>query len=212
MDDLALEVGGVDDVVIDDADRANASGSKVERRRRAESAGADHQDLGTEQLELASLANLRDHQVAAVAAATLGVEHLGLGPGVTGLLPAGEATGQRDDVGVAELGERLRAEGRAGAGGARQHDALALVGCLGLDARLEETARNVHGFGNRALLVLVGLTHVDQQRRLRGGELVGQLACVDLGDLLLDLGKQFAVRRHRSITFVSAGAAAHVNV
>ena len=150
--------------------------------------------------------------MAAVAATALGVEHLGLGPRVAGLLPAGEAAGERDDIGVAEIGQRLGAEGRACAGGAGEDDAPALVRRLGLDAGLEESARDVDGLGDRALLVLIGLAHVDEERRLRRGELVGQLARVDLGDLLLDLGKQFAVRRHRSITFGSVASSAHENV
>ena len=45
VEDLALEVRQVDDVEVDDADRADAGGREVERRRRAETAGADEQRL-----------------------------------------------------------------------------------------------------------------------------------------------------------------------
>ena len=53
VDHLALQVGGVDDVVVDEADRADAGGGEVERRRRAEAAGAEQQHLRVEQLQLA---------------------------------------------------------------------------------------------------------------------------------------------------------------
>jgi len=42
--DLPLEVGGIDDVGIDDAEPTDTGGREVERRGRAESAGADEQD------------------------------------------------------------------------------------------------------------------------------------------------------------------------
>ena len=58
VDDLALEVGEVDDVVVDDAERADAGRREVERGRRAEAAGAEQQHLGVEQLLLALQADL----------------------------------------------------------------------------------------------------------------------------------------------------------
>ena len=41
MDDLPLEVGLVDDVRVDDAERADSGGGEIERRGRAETACAD---------------------------------------------------------------------------------------------------------------------------------------------------------------------------
>ena len=72
VDHLALEVGEVDDVVVDDAERADAGGGEVERGRRAEAAGAEQQHLRVEQLLLALGADLGDQQVARVAVALLG--------------------------------------------------------------------------------------------------------------------------------------------
>ena len=43
VDDLALQVRVVDDVGVDDAERADAGRGEVERRRRAEAAGADQE-------------------------------------------------------------------------------------------------------------------------------------------------------------------------
>ena len=58
VQDLALQVRLVDDVHVDDAERADARGREVQRGRRAEAAGAEQQHLGVEQLQLALLADL----------------------------------------------------------------------------------------------------------------------------------------------------------
>ena len=72
VDDLALEVRLVDDVGVDDPERADTGRGEVERRGRAEPAGADEQDARVEQALLALLADLGDEQVPAVARALLG--------------------------------------------------------------------------------------------------------------------------------------------
>ena len=77
VDHLALQVGEVDHVVVDDPERAHASRREVQRGRRAESAGAEQEHLGVEQLPLALGADLGDQQVAGVAVALLGVERAG---------------------------------------------------------------------------------------------------------------------------------------
>ncbi len=43
MDDLALQIGKRDHVVVDHAERADAGGGQIHQGRRAETAGADHQ-------------------------------------------------------------------------------------------------------------------------------------------------------------------------
>ena len=77
VDDLALEVGLVHDVVVHDAERAHSRGGQVERRGRAEPAGADQEDPRAEEPQLSFLADLGDQEVAAVAAALRRVERLG---------------------------------------------------------------------------------------------------------------------------------------
>jgi len=67
VEDLALEVRQVDDVEVDDADRADAGGREIERGRGSEPAGADQQRLRLEEPLLALRADLGDQQVAAVA-------------------------------------------------------------------------------------------------------------------------------------------------
>ena len=74
MDDLALEVRLVDDVRVDDPERADARGGEVERGGGAEPARADEEDARVEQALLPVLADLGDQQVAAVARALLGGE------------------------------------------------------------------------------------------------------------------------------------------
>ena len=67
VDDLALQVGGVDDVEVDDADGAHAGRGHVQHGRGAQAAGADEEHLGVEQPGLALGADLGDEQVPRVA-------------------------------------------------------------------------------------------------------------------------------------------------
>ena len=61
VEDLALEVRRVDDVHVDDADRADASGGEVEGGGGPETAGAEQEDLGVEQLQLPLDVDLGQH-------------------------------------------------------------------------------------------------------------------------------------------------------
>ena len=67
VDHLALQVGEIHHVEIDDADAPHARRGKVQAQRRAQSAGADQQHLRGLQLLLALHAHLGNDQVAAVA-------------------------------------------------------------------------------------------------------------------------------------------------
>ena len=58
VQDLALQVREIDDVVVDETDRADSGGCQIESRRRAEPARADQQHLGVEQLRLPGFAHL----------------------------------------------------------------------------------------------------------------------------------------------------------
>ena len=57
----------VDDVEVDQAERADAGGGEIERERRAEAAGADAEDLRGLQLLLAFHADFGQDEVARVA-------------------------------------------------------------------------------------------------------------------------------------------------
>src|SRR5205823_11511005 len=86
---------------------------EVQRRRRAEAAGADQQDPRLQQLQLTFLADLRDQQVTAVARALLGPERTGGDLERKAVpLPVVDTAGERDDVHVAELLQRLGREHR----------------------------------------------------------------------------------------------------
>ena len=68
VDDLALQVGLVDGVEVDDAERADPGGGQVHQGRRAEAAGADAEHPGVLQPLLPVHPDVRDDQVAGVAA------------------------------------------------------------------------------------------------------------------------------------------------
>ena len=67
MDDLALQIGQRDHVVIDRAERADTGGRKVHQDRRAETAGADHQHGRFLQRGLARAADFAQHDMAGIA-------------------------------------------------------------------------------------------------------------------------------------------------
>jgi hypothetical protein len=67
VDDLALEIGLVDDVEIDEADGADSRGGEVKRQRGSEAAGADAEDLRGLELLLALHSDLGKDEVAGVA-------------------------------------------------------------------------------------------------------------------------------------------------
>ena len=137
VEDLALQVRRVDYVHVDDAERADSGRGEVERGGRTETAGAEEQHPRLEQLLLAGFADLGKEEVAAVAVALLGVEHRGRDPGAALVLPAAEAAGHRDDVGVPEVLQRLGRERRAVAARAVDDDRRVAVGELVLGLRLE---------------------------------------------------------------------------
>jgi hypothetical protein len=111
-------------------------------------------------------------------------------------LPVREAAGERADVLVAELLQRLGAERGAGASGAVDEDrARAIRGDL-LDPGFEMAARDVDGAGDEALGPLVALAHVDEKRRLLRIDELARARRVDLGDLGLDLLQQLSIARH----------------
>ena len=68
VDDLALQVGLVDDVEVDDAERADPGRGEVHQRGRAEAAGADTEHLGVLEPLLPGHRHVGDDQVAGVAA------------------------------------------------------------------------------------------------------------------------------------------------
>src|SRR3954449_9455369 len=129
VDDLALEVRDVDHVVVDDAQRAAAGRREGERRRGAEPARAEQQDLGVEELLLALLADLRQQEVARVALALLGRVRPRDLDGVAAVLPQRVAARHRLDALIAQLLlERLGGQRGAVARGAVEDHALGAIG------------------------------------------------------------------------------------
>ena len=162
VEDLALEVGGVDDVHVDDPDRPHPGGRQVERGGRPESAGAEEQGLRVEELQLPLDADLGQEQMALVAVALLGGEGPRRLPGPALVLPAVEAADEGDHVGVAHVAQGLGREGRARPGGAVDDDGRRLVGDPALHLELEEAPGHVDGARQGPLLVLVRLPDVEE--------------------------------------------------
>ncbi len=71
---LALEVGGVDDVEVDDSDLADPGRRQVHRRRRAQAAGSKKEHARVQQLALAGPAHLGQDEVPRVAGNLIGGE------------------------------------------------------------------------------------------------------------------------------------------
>lgn len=67
MNDLALQIGRVDRVGVDNANVSDAGGRQIEQNGRAQSAGANHQYGRVAQGQLAAHAYLRQDQVARIA-------------------------------------------------------------------------------------------------------------------------------------------------
>ncbi len=67
MDHLALQIGEVDGIVIDDADGADAGGGEIKQQRRPQATGPHHQHLGSQKLQLPVFADLIEDDVAGVA-------------------------------------------------------------------------------------------------------------------------------------------------
>jgi hypothetical protein len=67
VNDLALQVGLVHDIEIDDAERAHTGRRQVEQRRRTQAARPDDEDTGVLQPLLPGHADLRDDQVTRIA-------------------------------------------------------------------------------------------------------------------------------------------------
>ena len=167
MKHLALEVRLVDDVVVHDPEPPDSGRRQVERRGRAQSAGADEQHLRVEQPLLAAHADLGDQQVAAVAGLLGLVEPVRKLERQPGLAPGVDAAGERDDRAVALLAEGLGRAQRAVAVGAVEDDRALPVG---LELLVELRHRNVHGVGDAAPFQLPRLADVDEDGRVVRGE------------------------------------------
>ena len=166
VDHLALEVGQVDLVVVDDPERADAGRGEVQRGRRAEAAGAEQQHLGVEQLLLALGADLGQQQVARVALALLGGQRPRDLDLVAAVLPQREAAGHRLDVLVAEvLDQRPRRPRRAVARRRSTGSRAATRSGAAPSIRDSEIALgDVLGAGDVPGRPLLGLAHVDHDR------------------------------------------------
>ena len=168
MEDLSLEIGHIDDVVVDDADRAHPGGRQIEGGGRSETAGADQEHPRIEQPGLAGLAHFGEQQVTAVAAALVAPEGEGSIPLPALALPALDAARQRADVGVAESSSDSAAS--ADRSPTAQYRMISVAGSGTRPAMVlsRTPAGDVGGVADGAELVLVALAHVDEHRPTEG--------------------------------------------
>ena len=204
VQDLALQVGAVDDVHIDDAERADTRRRQVQARRAAEAAGAEQQHLGIEQLHLTFLAHLGQQQMALVAVLLVGIEALGHLPLAALVLPLAEPARHRRHVGVTQFPKRLGREDRTHAACALHDQRRVLVGQAHLDLALEVATGDEQRPGYCTRLVLVGLAHVEDHRALVA-QPVGGLG-IDLTNLLLGRLEEVTEVGHRSRSLLGVGA------
>ena len=196
MHDLALKVRLVDDVRVDDPERADSGCGEVQGGRRAEAAGADEKNARVKEPLLPVLADLGDEQMAAVPGALLGREDARDRDVEAVALPVLEAAREVDDVRVSEVLEHLRGEGRARAGRAVDDQRASLVGHQAFDPLLEAATTRVDRTRDVPLVPLVGLADVHEERPVQRLEALLRLDGGDLVDLALDLRQQLAIRRH----------------
>ena len=133
--------------------------------------------------------------MALIAVALLGGEGLWSHPFASFVLPPVEPTDDRGHVGVAQLLHGLGGEGRPGPTGAVHDHVAGLVGDPPLHRGLEGAPRDVHGSGQGALLVLVGLTDIEDHCGT-GGDLLGGLGRLDLSNGRLGVGQHLPERGH----------------
>ena len=93
VDNLALQIGQRDDVVIDRAERADTGGRQIHQDRRAEAAGADHQHGRLFQRGLPRATDFVQHDMAGVTFEFVGRQHGRVLPSLAN--PHGEERGTR---------------------------------------------------------------------------------------------------------------------
>jgi hypothetical protein len=194
VDHLALQVGQVHDVVVDDAKRADAGGGQIEGCGRAQAPRAQQQHLRVQELLLTLGADLGQQQVAAVALALLSGQRAGGLDVVAAVLPQREATRHRLDVLIAQIVEQ-------GSGGPRgsvarlavEDDVLGAIGRGALDPGLEIGLGHVLGARDVAGAPLLRLAHVDDQRAV--GRLLAHDRGIDFFDPALDLAENLGSGR-----------------
>ena len=202
VDHLALEVRRVDDVVIDDADRADAGGREVERGRRTEPAGAQQQHLGVEEGDLALDPDLGQERVARVTVALLGSEALRVDERVAGRLPGDDATLDDHGVLIAEVTKEVRDPRGAVVGAALEDQALGGVRGDLVDPLGHLCLRDVDRALEMGLVPLVLLAHVDDAHAF--GDLALGLVNRDHLDPGLDFLHRFSGAGHLKV-LISVG-------
>ena len=88
-DDLPMQVGDIDLIVVDEAQPADTGGRQIECQRRTEPAHADDEHRALQQPRLAGPADLGQHDVPGVASKVIVVQRHTASPGLPGARPPG---------------------------------------------------------------------------------------------------------------------------
>ena len=164
MDDLTLQIGQLDDVVIDHPDHADASSSQIQRRWRPQPASTDDQHAGSGEPLLPHGTDSGKHEVAGVTRCRC-IDRVGrLAP--LGA-PLSEPTGERRHSAITHVLQRLGGQRRTVPCGAHQHDFGVAVRSDALDRIRKRAHWNQYRPGNRAGDALLWFPNVDDQGRIR---------------------------------------------
>ncbi len=194
VDHLPLQVRQIDLVVVDDPQRADASGSQIQRRGRPQASGPQQQHLGVEQLLLALDSDLRQQQMSRVAFTLLGAQRTGNLDVVAAVLPQRDPTGHRLDILIAEiLDQRAGRPSRAVAGLAIENHVLRVIGRGALDPRLQIALGHVLGARDVSGRPLLRLADVDHHGAVT--DLLADVGRIDLLDPALDLAENLGSGR-----------------
>jgi hypothetical protein len=195
VEHLALEVGGIHHVRVDDPQRPDPGRGQIEGGGRPQAAGPDQKNRGPQEGGLAGLSDLREEDVAAVSGPLFGGHSPRWRPWSAFSLPSTEAPRHRMDVAVSHRTQCVGSQGAATAATAEEDDLGLWIGDCPGNGALERAAGEKEGPGEGALGVLVTLANVDDDSRTQTSfDRLG----FDLGDCRPSDGDEFLIGSHGS--------------
>ena len=190
VEDLALQVGDVDLVKVNDAQLPDTGGGQIDGGRAAQPTGANEQHLAVEEFDLPLFANVVQDRVAAVANALLGGQNRGHLERQSRVLPAAKSADERVHIGVPHLLQIAGGKRRSYAAGTVDHQWLRAVRLMLLYLQLQVTARHKCCVGDVSLHPFIALAYIDERHRLVVVDPFLHLVDGDLLDLALCQSQQ----------------------
>ena len=165
VQDLALQVGDVDHVGIDNAERPNARRGQIQARRATQSAGADEQHTRVEQFALSAFPHFGNEQMAGEPLHFGLVERAVAVEVQPGGLPRLDVALDVRDIGIAHALQCLCGQ-RALALVAIDDNRAITVVVHAFDAKFEKPTRHIFRAGDIPSDVVFALAHVNEQRAI----------------------------------------------